>query len=506
MASTLSDQAIVNMMHSTDGLDTSVATSLSENYKNFEKPSYQTDGKNFMASKKHTNKNVEKTRIFGFNKRRPIYEKDDFDIVGETSNLSTVFFEINDSNCLTSSKLETEIGNETAHGHSSSVNGLSQSMERLDAASDRPRHDVRKLCASSDNLKANELGDHDGAGGCCGGGDSLDCSDSMLSVSGSRNSLLKRKGICSSQEMLHLVDLMNDNISAEQVDVLAKSLIELGSTSDSLEAIEPTSIAASVLPDPDALLESFPETIDEKLLENIDAAIYENQIIFQERIRKNQLTIHNLKLQDQLLSKCIEDFKINPTLNDTLSIRDYENMCFSNVALNERGMKHWRNYLQDMDTNVHDNSTVQHSSFYQNTTAAFSQPDELYINENDLAAPTSTQAEYRFGCGHRSKPSDLRTGTELAHTADNGNALMPCYKKIVQWQTSKVPSLADASKVSKCSCDEDSSTENYYMVMTKQTIPTDAGEKNILVETINKINIVDSPIKSLMSSDAIKPI
>lgn len=485
----------VGMMQSTGA---GVTAALTDNYKNFEKPSYQTDVKNFVASKKHTNKNVEKTKIFGFNKRRPIYEKDAFDMLCDTSNLSTVFFEINDSNCLTSSKLETR-SDDAALNDRNPTNGLSQSMESLGCSSGRQRCETRKLCASTDDLKSNDV-----AGGEAGGGDSLGCSDSMLSISGSRNSLLKRKGICSSQEMLHLVDIMSDNISPEQVDALAKSLIELGNGADSLQTIEPTSIAATIVPDHDALLAQFPEKIDFKLLENIDAAIYENQIIFQERIRKNQLTIQNLKLQDQLLSKCIEDFKLNATSNDTLSIRDYENMCFANVALQNRGMKHWRNYLQDIDTTAHDNSTVQHSSFYQNTTTANSNPDDLYINENDMAAPTSTRAEYRFGAGNKSNES--MTSAEMASTAGDESMLIPCYKKIVQWQTSKVPTLPNASKLSKCSCDEESSTENYYMIMTKKTVPSEAGEKNILVETINKINIVDSPIKSLMSSDAIKPI
>lgn len=157
-----------------------------------------------------------------------------------------------------------------------------------------------------------------------------------------------------------------------------------------------------------------------------------------------------------------------------------------------------------MDTNAHDDSTVQHSSFYQNTTTAVSNLDDLYINENELAAPTSTRAEYRFGAGNKSNES--MTSADMASTTGDESMLIPCYKKIVQWQTSKVPTLPNASKMSKCSCDEESSTENYYMIMTKKTAPSDAGEKNILVETINKINIVDSPIKSLMNSDAIKPI
>lgn len=494
----LNDHQSMSSVQSSNVLGTGVTATLSENYKNFEKPSYQTDVKNFVASKKHASKNVEKTKIFGFNKRRPIYEKDEFDMMCETSNLSTVFFEINDnSNCLTSSKLETQSDDAACSTDRNSANGISQSMESLGCSNGHRRYERRKLCASTDDLKSNDL-----ASG--GGGASLDCSDSMLSISGSRNSLLKRKGICSSQEMLHLVDIMSDNISPEQVDVLAKSLIELGNANDSLQTIEPTSITATYVPDQDVLLEQFPEKIDDKLLENIDAAIYENQIIFQERIRKNQLTIQNLKLQDQLLSKCIEDFKLNPTGNDTLSIRDYENMCFTNVALQNRGMKHWRNYLQDIDTHAHDNSTVQHSSFYQNTTTAVSNADDLYINENDLTVPTSTRAEYRFGAGNKSNES--MTSADLASTTADESMLIPCYKKIVQWQTSKVPTMSNASKLSKCSCDEESSADNYYMIMTKKTPSADGGEKNILVETINKINIVDSPIKSLMSSDAIKPI
>lgn len=491
MNSTPNDQLCAGggmLQQSVVALGAGVSATLTENYKNFEKPSYQTDGKNFVASKKHATKNVEKTKIFGFNKRRPIYEKDEFDMMCETSNLSTVFFEINDSNCLTSSKLETRSENAGTLNDRSSTNGLSQSMESLNCANGRQRCETRKLCASTDDLKSSEL-----SNGRAGGCNSLVCSDSMLSISGSRNSLLKRKGICSSQEMLHLVDIMTDNISAAQVDVLAKSLIDMGNATDSLQSVEPMSIAASIVPDPDALLEQFPDKIDFKLLENIDAAIYENQIIFQERIRKNQLTIQNLKLQDQLLSKCIEEFKLNPTGNDTLSIRDYENMCFANIALQNRGMKHWRNYLQDIDTTAHDNSTVQHSSFYQNTTTA----DDLYINENDLAAPTSTRAEYRFGAGNKSIDESM-TSADMASTTGDESMLIPCYKKIVQWQTSKVPTLPHDSKLSKCSCDEESSTENYYMIMTKKGPPpsVDAGE-NILVETINKINIVDSPIKPI---------
>lgn len=264
---------------------------------------------------------------------------------------------------------------------------------------------------------------------------------------------IKRKGICSSQEMLHLVDLMNDHITAEQVDELAKSLVELdGGDSSLMSSLTPSKSSttqtsllgggigggavgsgdcdASLLDQSKLLmLENFPQHCDDRrLLENIDAAIYENQIIFQERIRKNQLTIQNLKLQDQLLSKCLEDMKTRGSAaslvaaaaaaasaaaaaaaaastangstiggggaqnaSEILSVRDYENMCFTNIARTDRGMKHWRNYFQDMDGSAHDGSTVQHSSYYVNTNTMSGSMTELYINEDGVGAKNGTQ-------------------------------------------------------------------------------------------------------------------
>lgn len=474
-------------------------SSLSENYKNFEKPSYQMDFKNFVPLKKNSTKHVEKSKIFGFNKRRPIYEKEEFDMMCEASNLSTVFFEINDTNCLTSSKLENataspSVVNQKNVNQSDSI-ALSKSMESLGCSVSK-KIECHKISSSTDNLKYNHLTEANDEG--------LGCSESMLSILGSRNSLLKRKGICSSQEMLHLVDIMSDNISAEQVDVLSKSLIELGGAG-SLKTESEHEIQDHV-----TLLEQFSGIIDDKILENIDAAIYENQIIFQERIRKNQLTIQNLKLQDQLLSKCIEDFKLIPS-NETMSIRDYENMCFANVARQHRGMKHWRNYLQINDTQ-HDNSTIQN-------TISNACTDDLYINENDLLPTPINQINKQFSEKSTrnqidAETNDSITSPDVASTIGDESMLIPCYKKIVQWQTSKLPIL-NSSNISKCSCDEESSSEKFYVNMTKTTVDDvhsmTAGvmskehcEKNILVETINKINIVDSPIKSLMNSDTFK--
>lgn len=450
-------------------------TNLSDNLKDFEKPSYKTNMKNFVATKKHDTKNVEKAKIFGFNKRRPIYEKDDFDVTGESSQLSTVFFEINDS-VMTSSKLgNISMDSSLNTSTDKELNGLSHSMESLSCGAGHRNIKSRKMCASSDDLKMHN--------------EQIACSDSMISISGSRNSLLKRKGICSSQEMLHLVDVMNDNILPEQVDILAKNSIELGATEKpKCDAIVDLAIRNRL-----SLLENFPDKIDERLLENIDAAIYENQIIFQERIRKNQLTIQNLKLQDQLLSKCIEDFKL---VGDGMNLRDYENVCFENA--NDARAKNWRKYLYDIETMACSNNSAQNSDFYQHTNAAVcsftgDDSDNLYINESELVHKGDDSA---------ANESSLTYQDTISTTGDE-SMLMPCYKKILQWHANKLSSLSNESKLSKCSCDEQDPTENVYMNMSKVPSSTRLltnhciGEKNILVETINKINIADSPVKNL---------
>lgn len=439
------------------------ASNLPEDLKTFEKASYKTDMKNFVESKKHGAKNVEKTKIFGFNKRQPIYEQEEFDMMCDTSNFSTIFFEVNDSNYMTSSKLDnSRVSSIQTEATDPKLRDMCKSMDDIQQSNyNKPA--MHKLSASTDNFK--QIDNKDSPDD-----DSPSCMDSMQNISDSRNSLLKRKGICSSQEMLHLVDIMSDHISAEQVDVLAKSLIELGGA-ESLRAE-----AEQNLQDLDraSLLERLPDIIDDKLLENIDAAIYENQIIFQERIRKNQLTIQNLKLQDQLLSKYIEDFKLLPG-NDGMSVCDYENMCFTNVAQQNQGIKHWRNYLQDMDTNQHDDSTIQHSSFYMHTNTISNSFTDLYINENDFGSTASGQ-----------------------------------------FTDKNVSTLANAtnSNLMNYSCDDDATNENFYMNMTKGVpkscdatnssspmLPYNQCQKNILVQTINKINSVDSPIKIRTKSD-----
>lgn len=454
------------------------ASNLPDNLKTFEKASYKTDMKNFVESKKHGAKNVEKTKIFGFNKRQPIYEQEEFDMMCNTSNFSTIFFEVNDSNYMTSSKLDNS---RIATGHvdtaGAKMRDMCKSMDDLQQASQCKSAMPHKLSSSTDNLKQIESKDSPD--------DSPSCLDSMQNISDSRNSLLKRKGICSSQEMLHLVDIMSDHISPEQVDVLAKSLIELGGA-ESLRAE-----AEQKLQDLDrvSLLERLPEIIDDKLLENIDAAIYENQIIFQERIRKNQLTIQNLKLQDQLLSKYIEDFKLLPG-NDGMSVCDYENMCFANIAQQRHGIKHWRNYLQDMDTNQHDNSTIQNSSFYKtssfymHTNTISNSFTDLYINENDFGSTTSGQF------------TDKNVSTLVNATGGSGGG-------------------GGGRNLMNYSCDEEATNENFYMNMTKgipkssdttntnplsPMLPYNQCQKNILVQTINQIN-TDSPIKIRTKSD-----
>lgn len=458
------------------------ASNLPDNLKTFEKASYKTDMKNFVESKKHGAKNVEKTKIFGFNKRQPIYEQEEFDMMCNTSNFSTIFFEVNDSNYMTSSKLDNS---RIATGHVDATAGtkmrdMCKSMDDLQQSNQCKSAMPHKLSSSTDNLKQIESKDSPD--------DSPSCLDSMQNISDSRNSLLKRKGICSSQEMLHLVDIMSDHISPEQVDVLAKSLIELGGA-ESLRAE-----AEQKLQDLDrvSLLERLPEIIDDKLLENIDAAIYENQIIFQERIRKNQLTIQNLKIQDQLLSKYIEDFKLLPG-NDGMSVCDYENMCFANIAQQRHGIKHWRNYLQDMDTNQHDNSTIQNSSFYKtssfymHTNTISNSFTDLYINENDFGSTNSGQ----FTDKNVSTLVNATGGSSGGGGGGGGGNLM------------------------NYSCDEEATNENFYMNMTKgipkssdttntnplsPMLPYNQCQKNILVQTINQIN-TDSPIKIRTKSD-----
>lgn len=388
----------------------------------FEKSIYKTDEKN-LSSKRHCpNKNMEKAKIFNFNKRKPIYDQTNCDISEKHDN-SLIFFEFEES--LASSKFD------------------------LSMVSPKSNAQYSDDCSMMKKELAKTAGDE----------------ETFVSIPGNRNSLLKRKGICSSQEMLYLVDILNDNISPDEVDILAKSLVDMGGDCSLQTESDNDNM------DNSKLLEHFPDVIDDKLLlENIDAVIYENQIIFQERIRKNKLTIQNLKIQDQMLSKCMEDMKVLPCC-EILSIRDYENMCFQNISRQNRGMKHWRNYLHDIDTNNHDNSTVQHSSYYINTTntdTLTNSLSDLYINETEKALT--------LNAGDRQKSCDNVGGERNAG------------KKNVRWRSKlKTENESNGETLS----------DDLYIVMDSgaYAIP----EKNILVETINSINI-DSPVKRCANS------
>ncbi|XP_055383190.1 GATA zinc finger domain-containing protein 13-like [Condylostylus longicornis] len=348
---------------------------LNESIKNYEKPKYKTYDKNFVTTAKTSEKNIEKNKLFLFKENKD--KKDQLETTNDTydfcdsNNLSTVFYEIEDSQCSPTkfnvsmtSKNTVDFQNENNINYAISVY-------------DMKKHPKTKLNSglSINDIDANCGGDiitcKSGATLC--GAENLELG---LDLDLNHRAVMKRKAICSSQEMLHLFDIMQD-IPPEEIDSLAKSLIEMGGD----ESLKPDSEASLTV------LENIPNKIDEKILENIDAAIYENQVIFQERIRKNQLTIQNLKLQDQLLAKYIDDFKDLPP--DMLNIRDYENMYFTNSNFRNK-LKHWRNYLQDINSNAHDNSTVQNTMSMSTMTDAASVVNSLSNNEEQsLSLPLS---------------------------------------------------------------------------------------------------------------------
>lgn len=436
---TFNTRIIDNLSSNDDGLrsispgSSLTNSNLSGNLKNFEKTLYNTDDKNFV-SKKQNVKNVEKSKIFSFNKRRPIYEQEDFDMC-DMNNQSTEFYEINESTgsnvkLNTSSRENDNFVNEN-HSNLNLANSIAlMTKQSMDLSKQNLK--LKQKLEQSTDIDVNKL---------------YKPGSSSCAVAENRSTSLKRKGICSSQEMINLVDIMNDNLSAEQVDSLAKSIVELNGE----ESLNLSSESGEL--DSAKIMELFPDLVDEKtktsILENIDAAIYENQVIFQERIRKNQLTIQNLKLQDQMLSNCIDVAELDSKIaNEVMSTRDYENMAFINVSRSNLGLKHWRNYLRDIDTNLHDNSTVQNSSFYVNTMSNHTY-DDLYINEIENGEKSDKLIE----------------------------------KKSVRW-CDKIP-------------DESCLSEDLYIDMESE-IDGNFSQKNILVETINKIN-VDSPIKHMHS-------
>lgn len=643
------------------------SASLTDSMRNFEKPQYKTDDNNLMSKRAAGSKMVEKSKIFGFNKRRPIYQQphEDFDMNesvsgahGAQPNISTVFFEIDDSRMSGLNGSDAGCCGTDGNNTSATVAAAASSKFNVSMMSNKDLDNFLNENHSNANVQLAKKTMNDykysfsacmnggdlSAGGCLGGADEDDDIDDlkrenrllgnsmqhaalmppntaascMLEMTGSngdhhhcngtggghRNSLLKRKGICSSQEMLHLVDIMNDHISAEQVDVLAKSLVELGDCSlpptESAESAElggdldhghHQHSADNSLDHSQLLLDHFPQHIDDRrLLENIDAAIYENQIIFQERIRKNQLTIQNLKLQDQLLSKCIEDMKnggrtavvaaavaaaaVNGTIggrgsggagvtagngSEILSIRDYENMCFTNISRQQRGMKHWRNYFQDMDTSQHDSSTVQHSSYYVNTNTMSNSTTDLYINEDDDDNATDGDDGGASTVIIHDDDDEDDDGKGTSAASVSSSVLGIVSKKGVRWSNKLAAQLTPRARVqqrmrsehfigvagngggtsSLASGNRTVNSDDLYINMDQHLQRHDDGvasaismdasttttrgsnssvvveldedddgdeelagavalpQKNMLVETINKIN-VDSPVKSLL--------
>lgn len=422
---------IDNLSQSNNCRSNSSISSMHSSLKNFEKQ-YNTNDKN-LVSKKITTKNIEKEQIFSFNKRKPIYKPDDFDLC-DINNQSLEFFEVNDSTA--SSKLNV------------------------------PESDYIKPPLKEINCKEKCV-----------------VEENITNQPENRGSLLKRKGICSSQEMIHLVDIMNDNIAPDQIDALAKSLAELSGE----ESLNLSSENGDL--DNSKLLENFPNQIDEKTLENIDAAIYENQIIFQERIKKNQLTIQNLKLQDEILSNSIDIEAKLSTLSssngETMSAHEYENMLYSDVNRLNR-LKHWKNYLKDLDTNLHDNSTILNSSLYHCTTASATTPStsyaDLFINEADIQSSSSKgDKSYK---NHQNK-KNVQWSDNLIAERENSFEENNLYMNICAKST---------NNGQKIFCGDGEFHGNFSC---------GSGGSNNILETISQINI-DSPNKLHQSAKSDK--
>lgn len=135
------------------------ALALKKNLQILEKSSSM-DNRNLVPKE---SKNVDKVKIFQFNKRKPIYRGEDLDFIDRIDQLD-----------------ESDL--HQSHNKSTVYYEMTGDFE----------DDLKKPHNTS-------------------------AFDAL--VPGDPNSMprLKRKGICSSQEMLHLVDLMNENISADQV-------------------------------------------------------------------------------------------------------------------------------------------------------------------------------------------------------------------------------------------------------------------------------------------------
>ena len=140
------------------------ALALKKNLQILEKTSSM-DNRNLVPKE---GKNVDKVKIFQFNKRRPIdYRGDDLEFINRIDQLE-------------------ESSSETVPHNKSTIYYEVEEEDDLQ----KPHHSHGELSAFDNSFGAGDL---------------------------SSMPRLKRKGICSSQEMLHLVDLMNENISADQV-------------------------------------------------------------------------------------------------------------------------------------------------------------------------------------------------------------------------------------------------------------------------------------------------
>lgn len=154
------------------------ALALKKNLQILEKTSSM-DNRNLVSK---DGKSVDKVKIFQFNKRRPIYQGDDLDFIDRIDQLDA----------------------DTSDMHAQNKSTIYYEMTTEEDDDD----DLRKPHNNNNNSNNNN-----NINGALSGYDN----NSLSPGDPSSMPRLKRKGICSSQEMLHLVDLMNENIAADQV-------------------------------------------------------------------------------------------------------------------------------------------------------------------------------------------------------------------------------------------------------------------------------------------------
>lgn len=266
---------------------------------------------------------------------------------------------------------------------------------------------------------------------------------------------------------------------------MEKSLLDINGLEERVgpAGTDEKSVAGSRGSDPDIdstnnnVFKGFPDSLDESsqssILENIDAAIYENQIIFRERIRKNQLTIQNLKLQDQLLSQFMdlsanglpnnanleailhsleeqrrqaieafghlgqsaEDIGLNSSGDPNtslgyLSARDYENMSYVNNTKGVSKLKHLRNYVQNgMESDI--SGTLDNCNLTTPIDLAEAKVDDLYMvmqpaNKNILVETISQINDHSTPMKHEPQEKSRRANLEAVEfDCGIAGALMP---------------------------------------------------------------------------------